>query len=263
VRVRIGPENSTMVSVKPLRRSAGARVGGTRTLHWFTWYSVAVVASLALAGTVQAADSSEFWPEVNAFVPLNSQSRLFLAAAYAKGKESDVASLDLAAYLDVSLKPILKKEWHTEDWQRSRYFWARIGYDRVSDVTSDKGVEAVENRGIVSFHGKAPLPAEVWLEARVRADLRWIGGDYSTRYRFRIEATREFTVANHTVVPFFNVEWFYDTRYDGWARTLYQFGPEVTVNAHFRYEIYLARQNDRLPETSDLNAVGVNFKWYY
>jgi hypothetical protein len=41
----------------------------------------------------------------------------------------------------------------------------------------------------------------VWLETRVRTDLRWIGGDCSTRYRFRIEATREFTVVNHTGAP--------------------------------------------------------------
>jgi hypothetical protein len=36
-------------------------------------------------------------------------------------------------------------------------------------------------------------------------------------------------------------------------------GPEVTVNPHFRYEVYVARQTDRLPEKSDLNALGVNF----
>ena len=72
-------------------------------------------------------------------------------AAYAKGKESDVASLDLAAYLDGSLKPIIRKEWQAEDWQRSRYLWARIGYDRVLKETGDSGGEVAESRGIVSF----------------------------------------------------------------------------------------------------------------
>jgi hypothetical protein len=214
-------------------------------------------------GIAHAADEWEVWPEVNAFVPLNAQTRLYLDAAYAQGQESDVQSLDLAAYLDISLKPILREELRTDDWQRSRYFWARIGYDRISKATGDTPAEVAENRGIVSFYAKAPLPADVWLEARVRADLRWIGGDYSTRYRFRVEFTRDFTVLDHTVVPYFNVEWFYDTRYDGWARTLYQVGPEVTVNDHFRYEVYFARQVDSLPEKQVLNALGVNFKWYY
>ena len=216
-----------------------------------------------LAGVVHAADSSEFWPEVSGFVALSPRTRIFLNAAYAEAKESDDKSLDLAAYLDISLKPILRKHLLAEDWQRSRYLWARIGYDRVFKATDGEGAEVAEDRGILALYAKAPLPADVWLEARVRTDLRWIGDDYSTRYRFRVEATREFTVLDHTVVPYFNVEWFYDTRYDGWARTLYQLGPEVTLNKHFRFEIYVARQEDRLPSASSTNAFGVVAKWYY
>jgi len=217
----------------------------------------------ALAGVAQAADSSEFWPEVSGFVALSPRTRIFLNAAYAEAKESDDKSLDLAAYLDISLKPILRKHLLAEDWQRSRYLWARIGYDRVFKASDGEGAEVAEDRGIIALYAKAPLPAEVWLEARVRTDLRWIGDDSSTRYRFRVEATREFTVLDHTVVPYFNIEWFYDTRYDGWARTLYQLGPEVTLNKHFRFEIYVARQEDRLPSASSTNAFGVVAKVYY
>lgn len=230
------------------------------------WRSV-LFASLSvcqsLAGVARAADSSEFWPEVSGFVALAPRTRIYLDAAYAEAKESDTQSLDLAAYLDISLKPILRKQLREEDWQRSRYLWARIGYDRVFKAIDGADAEVAEDRGIVSLYAKAPLPREVWLEARVRADLRWIGDEYSTRYRFRVEATREFTVLNHTVVPYFNVEWFYDTRYDGWARTLYQLGPEVTLSKHFRCEIYVARQEDRLPSASSTNAFGVVAKWYY
>jgi hypothetical protein len=217
----------------------------------------------ALAGAVHAADSSEFWPELSGFVALAPRTRIHLNAAYAEATESDTQSLNLAAYLDISLKPILRQELQAKDWQRSRYLWARIGYDRAFKATDGMDAEVAEDRGILSLYAKAPLPAEVWLEARVRADLRWIGDDYSTRYRFKVEATREFTVLNHTVVPYFNAEWFYDTRYDGWARTLYQLGPEVTLNKHFRFEIYVARQEDRLPSASSTNAFGVVAKWYY
>jgi len=70
-------------------------------------------------------------------------------------------------------------------------------------------------------------------------------------------------VRDHPVVPYLNVEWFYDTRYDGWARTLWQAGTEVTVDPHFRFELCLARQTDDLPDASSLNALGVVAKWYY
>ena len=221
-----------------------------------------VCACSALSATAYANDPWELWPEVSLFVSLGPRTRIYLDAAYAGGKESDTQQLDLGTYLDISLLPIMRPSLEKADWQRSRYFWARIGYDQMFKV--DGGASAVsENRGIVSLWGKAELPAEIWLEGRVRADLRWIDGDYSTRYRFRLEATREFTVLDHAVVPYFNIEWFYDTRYDDWARTLYQVGSEVTVNQHFRFELYLARQRDDLPSASSLNGFGVVAKWYY
>ena len=223
---------------------------------------VAFLAWVAVAGAAHAADASEAWPELSFYKDLNSQTRLFLNAAYAEGKESDTRSLDLAAYFDVSLKPFRKKL-QTEDWQGKRYFWMRIGYDRIFKATDEEAAEVSENRGIVSFHANAQLPAEIVLEARARADLRWIGDDYSTRYRFRLEVNRKFTVRDHAIVPYFNIEWFYDTRYDGWARTLYKLGPTITAGPHFRYEIYVAHQEDRLPSKSDLDALGLNLKWYY
>jgi hypothetical protein len=224
--------------------------------------TIALTAWLAPARTALAADATEFWPEANVFVNLKPRSRLFFDVPYANGKASEHAVLELAAYLDISIKPI-RKTFQTQDWQRSRYLWTRIGYDRVFHDLLGADATVAENRGIVSVYAKALLPAGVVGEGRVRADLRWIGGDYSTRYRLRGEVTREFSVLGHPVVPFFNVECFYDTRYDGWARILYQLGPEVTLSPHFRFEIYLARQDDRLPGPSDLDALGLNLKWYY
>ncbi len=224
-------------------------------------------ACLGLGDTASADDPWEFWPEAQLFVGLNARTRVFLNAAYARGKESDEASLDTAAYLDISFLPVgphRRRAYMDQDWQRGRYFWARLGYDRVYKATVAEGAPSVaEDRAILSLWGKVPLPGDVWLENRARVDLRWIGGEYSTRYRLRVEATREFTVAGHSIVPYFNVEWFYDTRYDGWARTLYTAGPEVTLNKHFRFELYLARQTDRLPSVSRLNAFGVVAKGYF
>jgi hypothetical protein len=224
-------------------------------------------ACLALVGSAAADDPWELWPEAQAYVGLSSRTRVFLNAAYAKGKESDERSLDTAAYLDVSFLPVgprRRRTLRTEDWQRGRYLWARVGYDRIFKATEGEGSTSVaEDRGVLSLWGKVPLPGNVWLESRARVDLRWIGAEYSTRYRLRVEATREFTVAGHAVVPYVNVEWFYDTRYDGWARTLYQAGPEVTVNEHLRFELFLAQQTDRLPGVSRLNAFGVVAKGYF
>ena len=35
------------------------------------------------------------------------------------------------------------------------------------------------------------------------------------------------------------------------------------MNKRFRYELYLARQNDRLPQVQTLNALGIVAKFYF
>jgi hypothetical protein len=241
------------------------RAGGRRAGRKLEFLLALVCASLSVAGAARAADASEFWPELSAFKQLNDRTRAYFDAAYALGKESEVKSADIAAYLDISLKPIARMSTGrlTDDWQRNKYLWARIGYVRVFEATDSTGVEVAENRGVLALYGRVPLPAAIWLETRTRADFRWIGNEYSNRYRFRLDLSREFGVLDHAVVPYFNYEWFYDTRYDEWSRTLATLGAEVTANDHFRYEVYVARQADRVPERKDLNALGVALKWYF
>jgi len=246
-------------------KTSRVRVGGSRACHALTCLLALIWLSVSFAAAARAADASEFWPELSAFKQLNERSRAYFDAAYALGKESDVKSADVAAFLDISLKPIARMRTGllADDWQRNRYLWARIGYVRVFEATDSTGVEVAENRGVFALYGRVPLPAAIWLETRTRADFRWIGNEYSNRYRFRLDVSREFDVLDHAVVPYFNYEWFYDTRYDEWARTLATLGAEVTANDHFRYEVYFARQADRVPERKDLNALGVALKWYY
>jgi hypothetical protein len=193
---------------------------------------------------------------------LSPGSRLYLDAAYAQGKESVNQALDVAGYFDVSLKPILRPQLIQEDWARSKYLWARVGYDHVFKGEGGEPVPP-ENRGVLAIYGRGPLPGAIWLETRTRADLRWMEGEYSTRYRLRGEFTREFELGRHPVTPYLNVEWFYDTRYDGISRILFMGGSEFTVDKSFRFELYLARQEDHLPRDSALNAFGMVAKWYF
>ena len=239
----------------PLVHRPGRRL--TRTLPVLAITFVAICAP----AVSHASDPWEWWPELSAYIRAGTVTRLHFTMAYAQGRESPDRVIDLAGYFDLSMKPA-RRRLQSQDWARDRYLWARVGYDHVLKGQG-LGPSPAEDRGIVALYTKAPLPGEVWTEGRARADLRWISGEYSTRYRFRAEVNREWTLAGHAVAPYVNVEWFYDTRYDGWSRTLFQAGPEVTVNRGFRLEVYLARQQDRLPRESALNALGAVAKWYF
>jgi hypothetical protein len=225
-----------------------------------------VAGLLACAGLVVGAARAdtpwELWPEASYYHGLTPASRIYLDASYTKGLESQKTSLNLTAAYDVSIQPIVRKHLRTLDWERKRYLWARFGYSHIGNATNGAQTDS-EQRALIALYTRVPLPSDFWLEVRTRADLRWIGGQYSDRYRIRLQASREVEVHDHRFMPYFNVEWFYDTRYDGWARTRYELGSEATVSSHFRYELYLLRQDDHLPKTSNLNGVGIKVKWYH
>lgn len=229
-----------------------------------------VLALLLVSGTVLADDPGEFWPELDLYTRLGDTTRLYFVAAYAEGKESEFQTLDLAAYFDLTFKPLQRKvtligkdEWREDqDWRRKRYAWARIGYDHVFKASGEVR-STPEDRGIVALHGRAYLPAGFLFELRGRADLRWIDDEYSTRYRLRGELNRDFTWLGHTSNVYLQAETFYDTRYDSWARQLYQLGAEIMLTKHFRAEPSVAWQYDRLPEEGGLWAFAIVARWYY
>ena len=147
---------------------------------------------LALATAAQAAND-EFWPEVRLYKQLNEAARLYFSADYTEGKESNAASTsasaNVTAAVDVSLEPVWRAALRSQDWERNRYLWARFGYTRVSKIELGTR-EQSEDRGILALNARYALPAEIWFEGRARADLRWISGDYSTRYRLRAQAAQ-------------------------------------------------------------------------
>jgi hypothetical protein len=223
---------------------------------------------LLLYGSARAGDSWEFWPELNLYKRLGPTTRLYFVTAYAQGKESEFLTLDLAGYFDMTFQPFVRdilygeENWRSrEDWRNKRYLWMRIGYDHVFKNTGEEK-STPEDRGIVSAFGRFYLPAAVLFEVRARADLRWIDDDYSTRYRLRGEVNRDFTVCGIVSNVYLQAEYFYDTRYDAWARELYQLGTEITLTDHFRLEPSVARQIDHEPEESGLYAVAVVARWF-
>lgn len=241
--------------------------GAGRHRHELRSWRIVVIAALLgaalpMAPQARAADASELWPELSAYVGLGEDTRLFFDASYARGKESDLRTLELSAYVDVSLVPPLRPELRKADWQRARYLWARVGFSHIGKVSAGDAQEP-ERRGVLALYTRAPLPQQFWLEGRLRADLRWIGSEYSARYRARLDLSRDYTWLDRPLMSYANAEVFYDTGYDGINRTLYQVGTEVTVDKDFRYEIYLAWQADRLPVSESLLALGLVAKWYF
>ena len=200
-------------------------------------------------------------PELDAFVPVTDGTRLFLMGRLANDLTRETTDGDIGVHLDVTLKPILRTALREEDWENQRYLWLRIGYRLIGGLDDDN--RKPENRGIVELTSRFPLPLDIWLVARAGVDLRDLGGDFSARLRPRVGLEREFSLGNHTLKPYLQVEAFYDTRFGDWSRERYQAGVEYRLTKHWGVESYYRRQEDRLPARAHENAAGFVLKYFY
>jgi hypothetical protein len=202
----------------------------------------------------------ELVPELNVFIKLNKQIRLYLLGDVTQGLSPSFTDGELGAHIDLTLKPILRRQLRDADWERSRYLWVRAGYV-VSHEFEDDG--STTHMILFEMTGRFELPWEVWLVNRARADFRDTDGETSQRYRLRVGIEREFTVRRVVMVPYVQAEIFYDTRFDSWNRQLYQAGVEIELNKHWRIEPYFARQNDSRSASGNVNRVGLVLKSYF
>jgi hypothetical protein len=189
---------------------------------------------------------------------------VYLQAAVSHGLTENTTDGELAAYLDITLKPILRAQLREADWERNRYLWFRIGYGLAGNHEGLRLNNAyTEHRGVLEMTGRVPLPSDTWLVHRVRVDLRDIEGESSQRYRYRLGIEREFSAGGVLMVPYAQAEFYYDTRFDAWTRQLYQVGAEIELTKRWRIEPYIALQKDTksTPDLTDL--LGLILKYYY
>jgi hypothetical protein len=204
----------------------------------------------------------EFVPELNSFINLSKQVRLYLLGDITQAFSPSFTDGELGAHLDFTLKPILRRELRLGDWERSRYLWVRAGYLFSRDL-DDRDDGSTTHTILLEMTTRLELPAQIWLVNRARVDFRDIDGETSRRYRLRVGIEREFNVRGVVMVPYAQAEFFYDTRFDSWNRQLYQAGVEIERTKHWRIEPYFARQDDSRSASGNVNRLGLVLKSYF
>jgi hypothetical protein len=207
----------------------------------------------------------EFVPEVNAFVKLSDVARLYFDSQVTTAQPQGVTEAEFGAHVDITLTPILRRKLREADWERDRYLWARVGYE-IFGSPDDQGKGPTEKRVMTELTGQAPLWSawNIWLASRVRIDFRDIGGSFSKRYRYRLGIQQEIDIGSgRSLVPYLQGEILYDTRYNAWNRRIYQAGLEIKMAKDWRIEPYVSRQFDSRSTSSNVDQVGLQFKFYW
>jgi hypothetical protein len=231
---------------------------------------LAAAVGLLRCGAAAADDSTsyEFWPQVDSYVAIGERSRLMFSVGGTRGTEAAAGTnalqnVQFTANWDYTLPPILRYDVPRAEWSKSRLLWPRLGFEYGSSGSSSDDPYR-SYTGVAELNGRQPVGHDVWLQGRLRVDLRDVNGESSQRYRVRVGAEWDTVAFDHPVAPYSTVELVYDTRYDAWSRATLKLGLETPIDASWRVEPYLALQLNRNDDTtSRVIGLGLTFKVYF
>ena len=202
-----------------------------------------MVALLVLLPCVPARaqiSTTEFLPEFDAYVRLNSNVR-FVFQAKGAVEGDGLPRADLGPSLQFYLKPLKKlldvTVFDMDDAKR-RPMMFTIGY-RVLRSPNKPTVNRMEP--VVMFH--IPLKDRILITDRNRADLDWSNGGFNWRYRNRLAVERRLSIGSYHPGPYASAEFFYTSIYAKWSTTRLYAGCLLPLGKHLELDPYYEHDN--------------------
>ncbi|MBC7846114.1 MAG: DUF2490 domain-containing protein [Flavobacterium sp.] len=206
--------------------------------------------------------SLEFWPETDIWYRLNSAWRLSSFIPLTKYNESE--SRDINFYLNIdyawghSQFPISRRMLDQEKEQILKAWMVRGGFMKGWSLGNDSS-EYAEDMFFTELHRRLPIKGNVLLSHRFRVDTRWLGqdNDFSYRFRYRLMVEKEYKSGNYSIVPYVNIEPYWDSRYSKVVKTRAIGGVTTSWGNRFAVEGNLTYQYDETYDTENLYAINV------
>ena len=224
---------------------------------------LALIIWFMAAGTAGADDpAKEFWPEIDTWLKLSPAWRLSLFVPISTNLETDYREGNLILQCDYAFGQSnrMRAVRLLDEGRagRMKTFLFRTGYLGGKSL-DDKGQTYSENSILAELHLRTPLKGGMLLSSRLRADLRWLGDTraFSARWRFRAMVEKEIPAGRTSVVPYFSVEPYYDSRYETVNRVRLIPGASVSWTERFAVEGNMTYQYDSHSSATHLVAVNV------
>jgi Protein of unknown function (DUF2490) len=230
---------------------------------------LAIMVCLKAAGAAgQEQTSVEFWPETDIWLRLSPAWRLSMFLPISKNIETAYREGNLILQADCAwgkMKHPQKRRLVDETRAREmKRFLLRGGYLGGMSL-DDQGQAYSEDTALFELHVRTPLKGRVLLSHRLRTDLRWLGEnhDFSTRLRYRLMVEKEYEVGRASIVPYVNVEPYYDSRYDMVNRVRLIGGATVAWAKLFALEANITYQYDSKASVTNLYALNLILHLYF
>lgn len=212
--------------------------------------------------------SKEFWPEIDIWWKVSPFWRFSCFIPLTKNIETNYREGAFVAQADFS-------------WGKTNTFFHMriIDSDRADKIRpmmirggyfsgrslGDKGESYSENTAFAEFHYRFPLKGDILITHRLRADLRWLGQDneFSTRLRYRLMVEKEFNAKKVSYVPYFNIEPYYDSRYNTINRFRLIGGTSISWSPRYALEGNFTYQHDTRSSATNLYALNIILHLYF
>jgi hypothetical protein len=206
--------------------------------------------------------SIEFWPETDIWYRLNPSWRLSSIVSVTKYNENYTRDLNIYLQVDYAWgntkHAVFKRLMDQEREQVLKDWMVRGGVMKGWSIGKYKG-DYTEDMVFAEVHRRVPLKANILFSQRFRTDMRWLGGDniFSYRFRYRLMVEKEFKSGKSSIVPFVNIEAYWDYRYDKIVKTRLIGGVTTTWRDHYAIEGNLTYQYDETYNAENLYALNV------
>ena len=196
---------------------------------------------VCFAGPPLHAQDTQFLPEVDAHLTLNSMLRTYLQAKDDR-EGGDPTQFAIGPSLQFYLKPLLKlkkvKSFDLDDSKKRFLVW-EAGYRYITAPGASP-----ENRMLVATTLNFPVGAGFFLSDRNRADLDWKDSKFTWRYRNKLTLDRTLAIHSYHFIPYIAAEPFYESQYSKWSTTSLYAGCLFPVGKHVQFNTYYEHDNN-------------------
>jgi Protein of unknown function (DUF2490) len=205
----------------------------------------------------------QIWPEVEGYYRINERFRVYSLVSGTK-TNSQYTDGTAGIYMDFFSKPWIRGKLNATDLGHSStayYLWFRVGYSYSAAPPNDKkqDVNTLETETNNTYH----LPAEIVLQTRNRLDWRWVNGNFLPIYRPRLKFVRNLKTEYLTFNAYIWSEYFFYLNDNIQNRFRLAIGTQIKILKFMDFEIYYLHQFQNSPSVPILNAMGVQFDFYF
>lgn len=214
-----------------------------------------------LSCEVISAQETQFLPEVDVYLKLNSIARLRVQASNTR-QGGDPTQLTIGPDLELYVKPLVRLKEVTSfdlDDAKSRPLVITAGYRYLAAPGSPS-----TNRMELTATSHFPAKPGLLLSDRNRSDLDWSNGKFKWRYRNKLEVEKALAIHSYHPAPYSSVEVYYESQYQKWSTTEIYAGCLFPIRKRFEFDAYYEHQNNTGKSPNrQLHGIGLTLNIYF